>query len=174
MPRTELRATVRGALWIFAIGAVAAVGCNGTSGNDRVAFSARASGGDSGAVRTFTNDFGWAVTLERASMRLGPVYLNTVAPLRAHRGFRLIREAHADEGHLKGGLVVGEVLGDVTVDLLGPPVPFPVAGLVTEDTVRTAEIRFWPGPGVDPETPLADPILSVAGEATRDGATVRF
>lgn len=166
----------------FALGLVLGpgIGCTGSSGNERFAFSAEA-----GAVATdnpvtsgFTNDFGWEIVLARASMHLGPVYLNTVAPVRAQRGLRglrLIREAHADESHLGNGLVVGEVLGDLDVDLLAPSLtPFPVRGQITGDEVRTAEIRFWPGPNVDPESPSKTPVLSVAGTARREGESIRF
>lgn len=148
-------------------------GCLGTSGNERYAFEARASGVEGAA--DFTNDLGWRVTLSHATMRLGPIYLNTVAPLRASRRFALLREAHAAAGHLKGGLVVGEILGDVEIDLLSPdPTAFPVTGQITGDAVRTAEIRFWPGSGLPPDARATAPTLVVAGAASRGGETIRF
>jgi len=158
-------------------GAAALTACLGTTGNERLAFTAEA-----GAVAmdaqpngAFVNDFGWSIRLTSARMRLGPVYLNTVAPLRASRGFRLVREARADEAHLGGGLVVGEVLGDLEIDLLDPALrPFPVRGQITGDAVRTAEIRFWPGAGIDPATPSADPVFEATGEASLDGETIAF
>jgi hypothetical protein len=86
-----------------------------------------------------------------------------------------VREAHADDAHLKGGLVVGEVLADVEVDLLSAtPTAFPVIGQITGDAIRTTEIRFWPSAGRDPDGPSTEPVLTVAGQASRDGETIRF
>lgn len=154
--------------------ATAVTACLGTTGNERLAFTAEAGAVDAPNA-TFINDFGWSIRLTTARMRLGPVYLNTVAPLRASRGFRLIREAHADEAHLGGGLIVGEVLGDLEIDLLDPVLrPFPAPGQVTGDAVRTAEIRFWPGAGIDPATPSTEPVFETAGEASLDGETIAF
>lgn len=155
--------------------ATAATACLGTTGNERLAFTAEAGAIDEQTSAPFVNDFGWSIRLTTARMRLGPVYLNTVAPLRAARGFRFIREARADEAHLGGGLVVGEVLADLEVDLLDPTMrPFPARGQVTGDAVRTAEIRFWPGAGIDPATPTAAPVLEAAGEASLGGETIAF
>lgn len=151
--------------------------CTGTAGNERFTFAAEAGAttAESAPGAPFVNEFGWSVALTIARLRLGPVYLNTVAPLRASRGFRFIREAHADEAHLGSGLIVGEVLGDLEVDLLGSALqPFGRRGLVTGDLVRTAEIRFWPGPGIDPGSPTLDPVLVVAGSATLADETIPF
>lgn len=161
--------------FVVALASGPSVACTGSSGNERFAFVAEAGAVSRDSTSEFTNDFGWEVVLSRATMRLGPIYLNTVAPVRASRGFRLIREARADDSHLGNGLIVGEVLGDVEVDLLSPSLtPFPVRGQVTGDEVRTAEIRFWPGAGIDPESPTTTPVLSVAGTARREGESIRF
>jgi hypothetical protein len=150
--------------------------CVGSSGNGQHAFTAEASGADEHGP--FVNDFGWTVTLSRAVVRMGPIYLNTVAPLRAARprfGLPWVRVAHAEDAHLGDGLVVGEVLTDAEINLLDDaPTRFDVPGLVTSDAIRTAEIRFWPGAGLSPEAKAPQPALEVAGEASKNGETIRF
>jgi len=121
-------------------------------------------------------------------MTLGPVYLNVLAPLRtAERGFSasgsrrlldwVIRPAWAGgEGHLGSGRVVGEVLGQVTFSALSPElVAFPVRGSIAQEQVRTADVWFYPAPGVDPEaTKINTVALDVAGTAERAGERIRF
>lgn len=158
-----------------------AIACAGSTGTPRFAFEARAGGAPregSGPLR-FVNETGWTVTLTKADVTLGPVYLNVVPPLGA-QSLRevLVRTAWAHgEGHLDSGRVVGEVLAQVRFDALsGDLVPFPVVGTVTQEAVRTTDIWFYPEPGVSPDTTKIDTAaLDVAGEATRDGASpVRF
>lgn len=113
-------------------------GC-GSTGSDRFDFAADARGR---APATFVNAAGWSVHLERARFVVGPVYLAPQAGRDAER-------------------YVGEVLERVTVDVLAPaPTPFPTAGSMTEDVVRSAEI--W----------VAD--VDFAGEATRGEERVPF
>jgi len=80
------------------------------------------------------------------------------------------------EGHLDAGRIVGEVLSQVTFDALSnEPVPFPAPGTITQEQVRTAEIWFYPEPGVAADTTKIDTVaLDVAGVATRAGDSVRF
>jgi len=154
------------------------LGC-GTTGSKRFTFEARAGGveRDGAAPYTFVNATGWTVTLTKANVTIGPLYLNVVAPLRAERlRFAWVRSAFADDDHLSGGRVVGEVLGRVTVDALSPSlVSFPVTGTMTEEQVRTADIWLWPSSEVPPErVDVDEPSLEVEGEATRGAAQVRF
>lgn len=167
-----------------ALAVVAGVGvgaaCVGSTGSPRFAFEARAGGAPregSGPLR-FTNEVGWDVTLERADVTLGPIYLNVVAPL----GAQSLRElfvktawAHG-ESHLSSGRVVGEVLAQVRFDALSPSlVPFPVVGAITQEQVRTAEVWYYPEPGVSPDTTKIDTVaLDVAGAARRGDRAVRF
>ena len=152
-------------------------GC-GSTGSKRFAFEARAGGvereGD--APYTFTNANGWGITLTRANVTIGPVYVNVIAPLRSASLFRFLPEAHADDLHLGGGRVVGEVLGQVTFDALSPLlVPFATTGTVTEEQVRSADIWFWPPPGTAPETTNVEaPSVDLAGEAVRGTDRVPF
>ncbi|MBX3226980.1 MAG: hypothetical protein KIT84_41030 [Labilithrix sp.] len=154
------------------------VGC-GSTGSKRFAFEARAGGieRDSAEPYTFTNPKGWEVTLTRADVTIGPVYVNVLAPLRqAAMLLRLLPEARADDLHLGEGRVVGEVLGQVSFDALSPAlVPFGATGTITEEQVRTADIWFWPPPGTAAETTNIDaPSVDLAGEAARGAERVRF
>lgn len=162
---------------LFALATIAPA-CVGSSGNGQYAFTAEASGASIDATAPFVNDFGWSVKLTEAVVRMGPIYLNTVAPLRAERrsfGVPWVKVAHAEDAHLGDGLIVGEVLTDAEVNLLdSTPTRFEVPGLVTGDPVRTAEIRYWPGPDTSPEAKSSKPALRVAGEASKDGETIRF
>lgn len=150
---------------VFALASVAAFGC-GATGNKRFAFEARAAGapradGAASGAFTFDNETGWSITLRRANVTLGPVYLNVIAPR---------------ESRLESGRVVGEVLGQIAFDALSPTeVPFPTRGTITDDEVRTVDLWFYPRAGVAPETTKIDTVaLDVAGEATKGADDVRF
>lgn len=184
---------------IFAVAlAVSSVGslfsC-GTTGSERFSFPASAGGAEGAGRAPFTNALGWTITLTRAEVSIGPIYLNVIAPLndqtqssRAGSHGRTpslttpagsllrIRAAYGDTDHLGGGREVGEVLGRLTFDALSPTlVPFTTSGTVTQEEVRTAEVWLYPPPGVAYETVnITAPSLEVAGEATRAGETVRF
>jgi hypothetical protein len=167
------------ALFGLIIGAlqVGDVGC-GSTGSKRFAFDARAGGieRESASTYTFTNAKGWDITLTRADVTIGPIYVNVISPLRSASLFRFLSVAHADDLHLGGGRVVGEVLGQVTFDALSPAlVPFATTGTITEEQVRTADVWFWPPPGTAPETTNIDaPSADLAGEAVRGAERIRF
>ena len=152
--------------------------CGADTGSRRLSFEAWAGGAASaeGAPLTFTNEVGWAVTLSRAEVTLGPIYLNVQPPLRVGDWLDwLVRPAFA-QAHLDEGRVVGEVLGRARFSALSSElVPFPVAGTLAQEEVRTAEIWFYPGAGVAAESTATDTVaLDVAGEASRDGVTITF
>lgn len=157
-------------------------GCAGGTGSKRFAFEASAGGteGLGSGPFTFTNQTGWTITLTKADVTIGPLYLNVVPPLRdttqAFLGL-FVKTAWAHgEDHLGAGRVVGEVLGQVKFSALSSVlVPMPVQGSLTQEEVRTAEVWFYPEGGVSPDTTKIDTVaLDVAGEATRDGTVVRF
>lgn len=161
----------------------AANGCSDSTGSQRFSFAARIGGTEPPASDgyTFTNERGWTVSLTRANVTLGPVYVNVIPPLRgaSARLFDfLIRSAWAQTGgsHLDPGRVVGEVLSQVTFDALSSAlVRFPALGTMTQEEVRTADIWFYPEPGVAADSADIDTVaLDVAGEAQRDDETVRF
>jgi TonB family protein len=158
-----------------------AFACAGSAGGDRYEFEAFAGG----AARTgpgpltFTNDKGWETTLAQCSVTFGPVYLNTVAPLSGQQtwlGRWLLPWAHAEgASHLENGRVVGQVLQQISINALSPDLRSFGAGEMTQETVRTAEIGFYPPPGVAiDQTKIDQAAVDVIGSASKDGVTVRF
>jgi hypothetical protein len=119
------------------------------------------------------------VTLTKATVTVGPIYLNVVPPLRSPTALSFpfrVRDAHAADAHLADGRLVGEVLAQLTFDALSPDLAsFPLAGTITQEAVRTAEVWLWPAPGTAPETTNIDTVaVDLAGEAVRGGDAVRF
>jgi len=180
---------MRVSIYVVSIAAFAAttilsvgpVGC-GSTGSVRFAFDARIAGvaRDVTQPLTFVNERGWTITLEKANVTVGPVYLNVIAPLRDDESSFVpwigVRRAFGDDDHLGAGRDVGEVLGQVTFDALSPSfTSFAVQGTMTQEQVRTAEIWFWPPPDQTPEAVNIDsPVIDVAGEAVRGDVAVRF
>ena len=155
------------------------VGCAGDTGSERFAFEAFAAGtASASAPLTFTNALGWSITLTRADVTLGPLYLNVVPPLRAPSTLLdwLIPTAYAQAEHLAEGRIVGEVLGQAHFSALSPElVAFSAPGMLTAEQVRTAEVWFYPEPGVAPETTnITSAALTLEGQATRAGQTLAF
>ncbi len=159
----------------------APAGC-GSTGSDRFAFDARAGGieRNGAASFTFVSETGWTITLSKAAVTIGPIYLNVIAPLRDDTSSWVpwlgVRRALGDDDHLGAGREAGEVLGQVTFDALSPAlVAFPAQGAMAQEQVRTAEVWLWPPPGTSPDTIKIDASsVDFAGEATRAEARVRF
>jgi hypothetical protein len=162
-------------------------GCAGTTGGKRFEFDALAGGVQRTNAESFTfsNQRGWSITLAKARITVGPVYLNVNAPLsngtaeNGKFGFlnHLVTHAHAaGADFLGGGRVVGEVLGRVTFDALSATlVAFPVRGSIAQEPVRTADICFFPSKDTSPESPQTnEPTVEVEGVATRDNQVVIF
>lgn len=159
-------------------------GCITDTGSKRFTFQASAGGIEhvGSGVHSFTNQAGWTVTLTRADMTIGPIYLNVAPPLRGVTQRLLdvvVTSAWADgESHLGVGRVVGEVLGQVKFSAISSELmAMPVAGSIAQEEVRTAEIWFYPAavPGTGADTSSIGTVaLDVAGEATRGATRVRF
>lgn len=190
----------RGAAWTIGLGLVAMlvaplvpVGCTGQTGGERFSFEARAGGtartGADGAPLTFTNERDWTITLTKADVTIGPLYLNVVPPLsdqtqtllRAPWSDVFIKSAWAaGEGHLGDGRVVGEVLAQLRFSALSTElVPFPALGSITQDEVRTADVWLYPSSKGSATTNLeatkTDTVsFDVIGEASKGGEIVRF
>lgn len=155
--------------------------CVGTTGGERVAFVATVAGVEAPwPTNTFTNDYGWQVTLSRADMTVGPIYLNTQRPLAPAgalwRALRPIGVAHAGVSHLEEGRVVGEVLGQARFDALSPvPVAFPVAGTASEEIVRSLDVWLSPPASVPIETKkISHATVELEGVARREGVELKF
>lgn len=178
------------ALAVLALPALADLGCAGTAGGKRFAFEARAGGverTDSGAPLTFANETGWQITLTKADVTIGPIYLNTIPPLRdqTQSFFPLLTDIFeknawaAGQDHLADGRIVGEVLAQLRFSALSSElVLFPTTGTITSEEVRTAEVWLYPPPGpagTDALQSKTDYVsFDVAGVAKKDGATVPF
>jgi hypothetical protein len=152
----------------------------GDTGASKVSFAASIGGvdRDPSAPYSFQNDYGWTVTLRRADVFLGPIYLNTLEPLaqtaRLWRALSLLGVAHAHEAHLGAGRIVGEVLGQTRFDALSPALtPFPVSGVASAEAVRTAEVWLYPPATVPPET-LKTSVAALEVEGTAARAAEQF
>lgn len=139
--------------------------CIGTTGSDLVTFRAYAAGpaDANGQPLTFTNGLHWNVTLTKARLHIGAVYLNRSVPVSGSQERECILP----------GVYVAEVLSGVDIDALSPtPTRFPGVGNGTEDRAVTGEV--WLAgeriDALDDDTTIAE----VAGTATRDGVSMRF
>lgn len=145
--------------------ALLAASCGGTTGSHLVAFQARAGGpaDATGSALSFTTAIGYQVSLTRARLLVGAVYLNQSVPA----------SGAAATGCVLPGIYVAQAFGPVTLDLLSPVLqPFPAFGEGTQTPARTAEVWLTSGDVNAPVDPTV--ILDVAGTATRSGTTYPF
>ena len=138
--------------------------CCGTTGSNLVSFQAKAGGpADAASPLVFDTAVGFHVSLTRATLRIGAVYLNTANPSSGAGATSCVLP----------GIYVAEAFGPVTVDLLSPALqPFPAAGEGTETQATTAEVWLTGGDVNAPVDPTV--IFDVAGTATKGGATYPF
>lgn len=157
-----------------------ASGCGDTTGSQRVAFAVEAAGIERDAAQplSFTNDQGWSITLSEARVVLGPLYLNTIAPLEGDRrsplqriGDLLLPSAYADgEAHLGSGRIVAQVTTQVEVDALAPALAaVPGGGDGIDVPALTAEVWLFNRDGA-----LGGAAVRVTGTARRDELEVPF
>ena len=142
-----------------------AAACGGTTGSALVTFNAAASGpaDAAGGPLTFTTRAGAQITLTKASLHIGAVYLNQSRPA----------SGAATEPCILPGIYVAEALGPLDVDLLSPaPQPFPATGEGIQTQAVTAEI--WLSSSHINALNDAPVILDVAGTAIQAGQTVPF
>jgi hypothetical protein len=163
---------------LAALGALCLAGCGDSTGSGRVAFAVRVGGverADRGPL-TFDTEQGWRVTLTDARVALGPIYLNTLAPVVARRslGDRLVdffvRPAYAHgEWHLGAGRIVGEVTTQTLVDALDPSLSAIAGG---GDGVLDAvqSVEFW----YFNYAPMQGAAVRVAGVAEKGADRVPF
>lgn len=140
--------------------------CVGTTGSDLVTFDAAAAGpadAVAGAPFVFTSGRGFRVTLTRAKLHVGAVYLNRA---------RAVSGAQATSCVLPG-VYVAEVTEGLDVDVLSPaPQPFPVKGNATAERAIVGEVWLTHGDVDVPDD--GGVILDVAGTAEKDGASFPF
>lgn len=140
--------------------------CVGTTGGDLLTFDAFASGPANtapGAPLRFTSGRGFAVTLTRAKLHVGAVYLNRSRPT----------SVSSETQCTLAGIYVAEVPGPIDVDVLDPNLqPFSVKGFATTDFAPTGEL--WLSGGDVNEEEDTTVILDVAGTASKDGVDYPF
>lgn len=169
----------RTAVFLAALGLGGA--CAGSAGGERYAFDAYVAGAarEAAATLTFTNEKGWQTTLSKCTVTVGPVYLNTAQPLNGQQTWLerfFLPYAHAQgASDLENGRIVGQVLAQLSFDALSPGLVRLGTGEIARETVRTAEIGFYPPPGIAVDQAKIDQAAAdVAGVATKQGTTVRF
>lgn len=143
--------------------------CVGTTGSDVVSFRAFASGPSDLPADTaarglsFVNGRGWSITLTRAKVHIGAVYLNRSVPVSGGQERRCFLP----------GIYVAEVLTGADFDALSPALqPFPELGRGTNDHAVTGEV--WLTGGRIDDADDRTTIASVAGSATRGSESMRF
>lgn len=139
-------------------------GCVGTTGGDTFSFDAYARGpvGVS-APYGFVNGKGYAVTLTRAEVLVGAVYLDRTQPT----------SVSSNTVCALPGAYVAEVTSPLVVDALsGELQRFPTLGDATSDRARTGEVWLTGGDVNDPFD--SSVILDVAGTVALDGTSMPF
>lgn len=151
------------ALWLSLCATPA---CTGTTGSELVSFDVLARGpadAVAGAPYEVDTGLGYHVTLDRALVHVGALYLNRSAPQAG------IQETSCT----LPGTYVAQVTSGLTVDALSPePQPFPVRGLGTSDLARAGEVWLTGGPVDADDDPTV--VLDLAGTASRGGVTLPF
>ncbi len=150
--------------FVLALGA-----CIGTTGSELVSFEAFGAGpadvpaDASTRGLTFVNGRGWSITLTRATVHIGAVYLNRSVPVSGGQ----------ERSCFLPGVYVAQMLEGTTIDALSNALqPFPARGTGTADHAVTGEV-WLTGYRIDAED---DPtkIAEVAGTATRGAESMRF
>lgn len=145
-----------------------ATACIGTTGSELVTFEAFAAGPgdiptDAPARGLAFARRGWSITLTRAKVHIGALYLNRSVPVSGGQ----------ERDCFLPGVYVAQVLSGMDLDALSPvPQPFPDRGSGTADLAVTGEVWLTGGSidALDDRTIIAD----IAGTATRDATTMRF
>jgi hypothetical protein len=149
------------ALALFALSS----GCTGTTGGDVFPFQAAArgpAGVENGRYELVTGR-GYHVTLERARLRLGALYLNRTVPT----------SVSADTTCTAPGGYVAEVTSGITLDALAEPATaLPSPGLALAERALTGEV--WLTSGDVNVASDSEPVLDFAGLAEKDGQRYPF
>lgn len=155
-------------LLLLLVGAVGA-GCVGETGGTAVDFVVAGVGPAAAAVgQTLTcasaTDGAWAITLTQARLHVGAVYLNQSQP---------VSGGQATGCYLTGTYVAQETSA-IDLDLLSPaPQAFPaMAHGITEPPAIVGQV--WLTHGDINTTPDPEPVLTVAGTATRAAEVFPF
>jgi hypothetical protein len=145
----------------------AQLACVGQTGGTAVDFPVMAAGpatATAGEPLACANDGPWTIALSQASLHIGAVYLNQSQP---------VSGGQATDCYLPG-TYVGQELSAIDVDLLSPTLaPFPtLAHGITEPPALVGQV--WLTHGDVNTIPDPEPVLRVAGTASRAGAELTF
>lgn len=139
--------------------------CVGSTGADLVEFPAWAAGpveGNGGAM-SFRSGRGFSVTLTRAHVHVGAVYLNELKPISGAGATACVQP----------GVYVAEVTRGLDVDALSSSLqPFPVIGTGTTTRASSGEVWLF-GQTYDAEDD-ATPLVDLAGTVVVGGAERPF
>lgn len=136
--------------------------CIQTTGGNVVSFDAVARG-TAEAAAPFTTPSGFDVTLTRANLTVGALYLNQQNP----QSYTL------EQACIQEGIYSGEVRGGLVVDGLSDEAqPFPVKGNGTDAPTRAAELWLTGGDVLATEDRTV--VLDVAGTASRGAEAFPF
>jgi hypothetical protein len=136
--------------------------CVGSTGGDLFPLAATARGAPASG-ESFVNGKGYRVTLTRADVLVGALYLNRTLPTSVSSGTSCTLN----------GVYVAEVPGPVVVDALSSePQPFPSVGEATADRALTGEVWLTSGNVDEPDDPSV--ILDVAGDVELAGGIRSF
>jgi hypothetical protein len=140
--------------------------CVGTTGSALVRFSAAASGpadAVAGAPYAFDTGRGYHVSLTRAKLHIGALYLNRSVPTSGSQATACTLP----------GIYVGQLTGGGDVDVLSPaPQPLAGSGEGTADPAAVGEV--WLTGGDVNATSDSTVILDVAGTATKGTVSFAF
>jgi hypothetical protein len=123
---------------LFLLLLVVAIACNGTTGSELVTFTAAAAGPSDapGGALAFTSGRGFAVTLTKATLHVGALYLNQSQPVSGAQ----------ETSCVLPGTYVAEVTTGMTVDLLSPTLQvFPALGDGTSLAAIVGEVWLFDG-----------------------------
>jgi len=161
---------------VSAVFVLVACSCIGVTEGGLVSFEARAAGpaDATGAPLVFRTPGGYDVTLRKARLHVGALYLNGTVPLTSER----------ESSCILPGTYVGQVtsandanpnaLGGVDVDLLAAtPVPFPTRGTGLADRAQNGEV-WLTGNGNVEAAEDKTVVFAFEGEARRAGLTYPF
>jgi hypothetical protein len=146
-------------------GSVICGACGDTTGGARVTFAAAAAGPAeaTGGPLDFTNDLGYSVTLTRARLHVGAMYLNQTVPTSGSQ----------ETGCILPGIYVAQVPSSVDVDALSPTLqPFPSPGEGITSPALAGELWLTGGDINTVDDPTV--ILDAAGTAAMSGTSYPF
>jgi hypothetical protein len=153
--------------WMFvAISGLALTSCIGTTGSDLFTFDAAAAGpadAVAGQPLSFSTGRGYQVTLSRARVHVGAVYLNKAIPVSGAQATSCVLP----------GVYVAQVTAGLDIDALSPVLqPFPAQGEAIEARAIAGEVWLTGGDVNAAEDSTV--ILDVAGTAEKAGMAYPF